>query len=400
MLLVIFWIVQVREMQKQAEENTALVYQVLGELKEGVSYEEVAANLLKGNVNSKAAQEGMKSLAEYGYDADYVTLYRERTRVYAVEQGKRYLFLYFLFYGMFLGICRIIRWDREKKFIELQEVLEKFYNGEYEFLAGTYEENTENLLYTRMESLGQKIMLNEKRLEKEKEETKALITDLSHQLKTPVASIKMCFQMLEGENLTKEETEEFLKRLGHQISHLEGLLAALVNISRMEMGVIEIQKEWGNIFETVVQAVNQVYMKAEEKGIQIVVQDVASDVEQLKLPHDKKWTKEAIVNVLENAIKYSPVESCIYIRITKQLHFLRLEIEDEGIGIRKEEINRIFQRFYRGNDELIKMEEGSGVGLYLTRKILEEQGGNITVVFPYGNKKKKGTTFAIMLRMP
>lgn len=117
------------------------------------------------------------------------------------------------------------------------------------------------------------------------------------------------------------------------------------------------------------------------------------------LPHDIKWTKEAIVNVLDNAIKYSPKDSQIQITMEKQIHFFRIEIRDEGIGIKKEEINRIFQRFYRGKQEVIKQAEGSGVGLYLTRKILEEQGGNITVVFPYGKEKTKGSTFAIMLSL-
>ena len=83
----------------------------------------------------------------------------------------------------------------------------------------------------------------------------------------------------------------------------------------------------------------------------------------------------------------------------KQILFFRIEIKDEGIGIKKEEVNRIFQRFYRGKTDEVKQAEGSGVGLYLTRKILEEQGGNITVVFPYDRKKTKGSTFAIMLSL-
>lgn len=249
----------------------------------------------------------------------------------------------------------------------------------------------------RLESLGKKLELNEQRMAVEKEETKALVTDLSHQLKTPVASIKMCFLLLEDENLQPEERKEFLNRLGEQIVHLEGLLSALVNISRMETGMIEIRKEMTSIFNTVVQAVNQVYMKAEDKGIEIVIDTDHEEIENLLLEHDVKWTKEAIVNVLENAVKYSPADSVIQIIMKKQLHFLRIEIKDEGIGIKKEEINRIFQRFYRGKHEVVRQAEGSGVGLYLARKIIEEQGGNITVVLPVGGKQVKGSTFAIML---
>lgn len=161
--------------------------------------------------------------------------------------------------------------------------------------------------------------------------------------------------------------------------------------------MIEIHKEMANIFNTVVEAVNQVFVKAEEKGIEIAIDTDTAEIENLLLAHDEKWTKEAVVNVLENAVKYSPADSSIQIIIKKQVHFLRIEIKDEGIGIKKEEMNRIFQRFYRGKHEVIKQAEGSGVGLYLARKILEEQGGNITVVFPVGKEKVKGSTFAIML---
>lgn len=291
----------------------------------------------------------------------------------------------------------LVKKNRKTEYRKLGNILERFYNGEYDFRTENLKEESESLIYTRLESLGKKLELNEQRMALEKEETKALVTDLSHQLKTPVASIKMCFQLLEDENLQPEERKEFLNRLGEQITHLEGLLAALVNISRMETGMIEIHKKMTNIFSTVVQAVNQVYMKAEEKGMEIAIDTDTAEIENLSLAHDVKWTKEAVVNVLENAVKYSPADSTIQIVMKKQIHFLRIEIKDEGIGIKKEEINRIFQRFYRGKHEVIKQVEGSGVGLYLARKILEEQGGNITVVLPTGKEKVKGSTFAIML---
>lgn len=399
LLLTFAWSFQFYNIKQEEKQNVSMVYQMLGEWEEGKSGEQIAADMLKGNENPQALEAGEDILKEYGYDTDYESVFSDRTAENVVRMAFFYLVLYIAICGMLWSVQLVYQKKREEEFCRLQEILECFYNGNYDYLSEEYEENRETLLYNRLESLGQKLKWNEECMRQEKEDTKALVTDLSHQLKTPVASIKMCFQLLEEENLQPEEKKEFMERMGEQIAHLDGLLEALVNISRMETGMITIQKENANIFETVVQAVNQVYVKAEEKGIEVVIENPSSEIEKLTLPHDIKWTKEAIVNVLDNAIKYSPEDSRIQITMEKQIHFLRIEIKDEGIGIKKGEINRIFQRFYRGKHELIKQAEGSGVGLYLTRKILEEQGGNITVVYPFGKENTKGSTFAIMLSL-
>ncbi|MCM1179484.1 MAG: HAMP domain-containing histidine kinase [Clostridium sp.] len=388
---------QVETEREYEAENANRVYQILGELEQGVSYEQAVADALKGNENREALEEGLQSLSGYGYDENYYSVFSRRADAYAKKTAFFYLALYLLSVAGSILFVRFVKKSRRVEYSELAHILEQFYNGEYDFLTENIKEETESLFFMRLESLGKKLKLNEQRMALEKEETKALVTDLSHQLKTPVASIKMCFQLLEDADLQPEERTEFLGRLGEQITHLEGLLAALVNISRMETGMIELHREQTSIFRTVVEAVNQVYMKAEEKGIEIAIDTDSPDMETLCLAHDIKWTREAIVNVLENAVKYSPADSAIWIAMKKQVHFLRIEIRDEGIGIRKEEVNRIFQRFYRGNHEVVRQAEGSGVGLYLARKILEEQGGNITVVLPVGKKNEKGSTFAIML---
>ncbi|MDE5777618.1 MAG: HAMP domain-containing histidine kinase [Lachnospiraceae bacterium] len=399
LLLAFAWSFQFHNMKREEKENVSIVCQMLGEARTGVSFEQIAADLLKGIENVKAVNTGMDILREYGYHADYKSVYAKRVKEQAVRLALFYVVLYLVICGFFYRIYLLLKKKREKEFLQLQDIFESFYNGNYDYLSEEYGEGYEAQFYNRIEALGQKLKWNEERMRCEKEDTKALVTDLSHQLKTPVASIKMCFQLLEEENLQPEEQKEFMERLGEQISHLDGLLEALVNISRMETGIITIHKEAAAIFETVVGAVNQVYMKAEEKDIEISIDSHSAELEKLILPHDIKWTKEAIVNVLENAIKYSPEHSSIRIVMEQQTHFFRIEIKDEGIGIKKEEINRIFQRFYRGNHEVVKAAEGSGVGLYLTRKILEEQGGNITVVLPFGRRETKGSTFAIRLSL-
>lgn len=226
------------------------------------------------------------------------------------------------------------------------------------------------------------------RLQSEEGKTKALITDISHQLKNPLASLKMSYELADTESLTPEEQQSFVKQGFAEILKIENLLDTFLQLSRLEAHMICIQPEDSSLKDTIIQAVNRVYMKAFQKEISIELNDFTDFV----LPHDPKWTQEALINLLDNAIKYSPSGSHIEIRVIPVVSYIFIEVEDEGIGIPASEYSHIFQRFYRGSSPQVRQEEGSGVGLYLTRKILEEQGGTIRV-----KKGQKGSVFQLTL---
>ncbi|WP_455615273.1 sensor histidine kinase [Eisenbergiella sp.] len=226
------------------------------------------------------------------------------------------------------------------------------------------------------------------RLQLEEGKTKALITDISHQLKNPLASLKMSYELADTESLTPEEQQSFVKQGFAEILKIENLLDTFLQLSRLEAHMICIQPEDSSLKDTIIQAVNRVYMKAFQKEISIELNDFTDFV----LPHDPKWTQEALINLLDNAIKYSPSGSHIEIRVIPVVSYIFIEVEDEGIGIPASEYSHIFQRFYRGSSPQVRQEEGSGVGLYLTRKILEEQGGTIRV-----KKGQKGSVFQLTL---
>lgn len=152
--------------------------------------------------------------------------------------------------------------------------------------------------------------------------------------------------------------------------------------------MIKIKPECLNIKNTIIKAVNSVYIKAINKNIEINL----DKFEDLKINHDEKWTEEAIFNILDNAIKYTDSNGNIDIKISQTINYLRIDIKDNGIGINKDEINNLFKRFYRSKEA--KDIEGSGVGLYLSRKIIEAQGGSIIA-----NKNiDKGSTFSLLLQ--
>ena len=207
-----------------------------------------------------------------------------------------------------------------------------------------------------------------RRIEQEEAKSKALVTDISHQLKTPLASLKMCYEIADTSDFSRDEQLEFLMQGKNEVEKLENLTQSLIQLSRLEAHMIQIHRERAGLKATLLGAVNNIYMKAFEKGVEISV----DEFEDGNVFHDVRWTQEAFVNVLDNAVKYSPANSHIHIRVTRLSSIYLLEVEDEGAGVKTEEANQIFKRFYRGSAARICGTEGSGVGLYLTRKILEE----------------------------
>ncbi len=228
----------------------------------------------------------------------------------------------------------------------------------------------------------------------EREGTKALVTDISHQLKTPVAALKTSFEVLQSGDLNEMERQEFLGRCGVQILRLEELVSALVNISRMETGMIELRKEERRLFDTILLAVNRIYFRAEEREIEIGL-EAEEELQQIRVLHDARWLCEAFLNVLENAVKYSESRTKVTIRMIRMTVYVRVEIEDEGIGIPRKEWNKIFQRFYRGEAETVQRESGSGVGLYLAREIASRHEGTLVVAAP--RHGRQGSCFVFQL---
>ncbi len=224
--------------------------------------------------------------------------------------------------------------------------------------------------------------------EVEKEEVKRLIADLSHQLKTPLSNVIMYSDLLTTENIKIENKNAFLSCLKEETSKMDWLLKSLFKISSLEIGAIEFVPENCTIKETITQSISAVFGKAYEK--QITIEYI--DFKNINLLHNRKWTAEAIINILENAIKYSNIGSKITISVEPRELYTAIVIRDQGIGINPSEFNDIFKRFYRSDK--VKNLEGAGIGLYLARRIITKEGGNITVQSEPG----KGSCFSLFLQ--
>ncbi|MCT4617927.1 MAG: HAMP domain-containing histidine kinase [Marinisporobacter sp.] len=275
-----------------------------------------------------------------------------------------------------------------KKLEKISFSIDRMMDGDYATILNLDQEGILSRLESQFYQMGRRLQLNLENLYHEKENIKTLVTDLSHQIKTPLASIKMFHEILIEEPLEACATKEFLNQAKAEVEKLEWLSNALMKVSRMEVGMIHLKKEKRDIKDTIIEAVNGVYVKVLEKNIEIKM-----DIKSIMIHHDEKWTKEAIFNVLENAVKYTQKNGTMHIKMEKLETYMMIDVNDNGIGIPADEIQYIFKRFYRGKAKKVQRSEGSGIGLYLTRKILEEQGGSIVAFSRAG----EGTTFRMIL---
>ena len=250
------------------------------------------------------------------------------------------------------------------------------------------EEELEDSLWgrtgTQLEKVEQVFRKKEEESFCEKERVKGLISDISHQIKTPVANIKLYMELLEGENVSPD-AQKFLKKIKGQTEKIDFLMQSMVKMSRLETGILQIHKEEKDLYETIGRAVSAVVAEAAAKDIDLYV-----DCEKpMQIRHDSKWTEEAIYNILDNAVKYTENGGKIQIRARRQELFLKLSISDTGKGIALERQAEIFTRFYREPE--VHEKPGVGIGLYLARTIMELQKGYIEVKSEPG----KGACFSL-----
>ncbi|GAA0101205.1 sensor histidine kinase [Paraclostridium bifermentans] len=330
---------------------------------------------------------GEKVLKKYGYDKNYKMIeninFQQHIKYFLVNNLIVFVGIIIL---IILIMCNLMKYVFNK-LDKVSKNVECIIHGKYNIKDDFKEEGIFNIIHSDLNKLSKSINIKIKNLDKEKENIKELVTDISHQLKTPLASLKLYNSLLLEEDLEEEDRTEFLKTSSMSINKLQSLIESLVNISRLETSMISIKKENKNIKATIIKAIESVNPKAINKFISINLNDFDDKI----VPHDSKWTEECIFNILDNSVKYTNLKGKIDIYVQDAINFIRIDIKDNGIGIDKNEFNNIFKRFYRSEE--VQDLEGSGVGLYLSRKILESQGGNIIV----SSQKGEGSKFSLFL---
>lgn len=222
---------------------------------------------------------------------------------------------------------------------------------------------------------------------REKKELQEMISEIAHQIKTPLSNINMYCEMFSDNRTGAGQAEQFMDIMINQLGKVEFLLDVLVKASRLEAEMIHPEPSESKVLETLAVAVSHVIPKAEQKHIGISVDCCPS----IQIVHDMKWTAEAVGNILDNAVKYTPEYGSIHISVHVGEMYTEIQVRDNGKGIEAAQVNDIFKRFYR--EKSVSKIEGLGLGLYLARKIIELQKGYISVRSAAG----RGSCFFICL---
>ncbi len=285
---------------------------------------------------------------------------------------------------LFISIGVII-YDRLKTrriFDSLESMVSHAIRGD--FSEDSYDESRFSRLESELCEYLRVSKISEANVKGERDKIRELISDISHQTKTPIANLLLYSEILLSEDI-KGELRENVDAIHSQTLKLRFLIDNLIKLSRLENGILTLAPCRTDI-KTVLLRVYEAYKtKAMDKGLELTI-DCDSDTCMI----DEKWTEEAISNIVDNAVKYTD-SGYINISTTMYEMFLRVDIKDSGIGIDEDEIAKIFGRFYRVRDS--KVNEGVGIGLHLAREIVSNEGGYIKV----SSKKGEGSLFSVFL---
>lgn len=373
--------------QWQNQQKTQIVNQtiqnIVGEVKK--TYPEIKEEEIIKILNSEENQEkGKEILKKYGIDWE-----QENIIISLEEQNQKNIIqiiilnIIILLISIFVILYFFQR--RNKKIEQLIQYMEQIMQKNYELKI---ENNTEDeLTHLRNEIYKITILLKEQAdtEQKERKQLSKSISDISHQLKTPLTSISiMLDNMIENPSMEEKTKEQFIHEIRRQIEWINWLVISLLKLSRLDANVEIFQQEEIKIEELIQNTIQNLAIPIEIKNQEIIVQGDKN----AKIIGDYKWQLEAITNVVKNAIEHTPENKKIWINLEENSLFTKIVIKDEGPGIAKEDIKHIFERFYKGKNS---SENSIGIGLALAKSIIEKQNGYISCY----SKLKEGTVFEI-----
>ena len=291
-----------------------------------------------------------------------------------------------LFGGLFLGgfiVYRNYRKKEKEKIDELISYLEKINRGIYDLELTCNEEGRVSKLKNEIYKTTITLRENAANLLKEKSIIKDNLANISHQLKTPLTSIMIMLDTLLEEDVPKSMRYEFLEDMRMQTENINFLIMALLKLSSFDASVVKFKKEKVYLVRLISDTVKAVDTLAKAKNVK--VNFTGSD--DAFIYADYKWEKEALSNIIKNAIEYSPENGVISISFIDIGYSVKIEISDEGPGIKDKDIKHIFDRFYKSNYK----NNNFGIGLSLAKEIINKDNGSIVAL----NNKDKGSAFVI-----
>ena len=331
-------------------------------------------------------KQGLDIAWRYGYTEDLPLALTPVTVRFASINRYLLVFLFLFSGGVFILILFIELQRIYLRFREISLAAERIVEGD--FSQKLEEENEGDLAKLRhhFNLMSKRLELTVEQLQAEKIFLKEIISDISHQLKTPLAALKMFNELLlEGSTVTEEIRKEFLGGSAAQIERMEWLIKNLLKMAKIEAKAIDFNDKYQPLLPAIMETINCLKFDWEKKrqSLRIVEQQTG-----IRLKYDRSWLSEAISNIIKNGIEHTPEGGAIKVELTESPVMINIIIQDNGTGIPPADLPHIFERFYKGSNS---NPTGTGIGLALAKMIIENEGGLIHVKSEVG----RGTTFTI-----
>ena len=332
-------------------------------------------DIIKNNVKTN-------TFNRYSFDLDGIVLIKENKTIF-VSYFIILLFIYLIICLVYLTI--IINNDKrkEKEINEVIKIIEEINNKNYSFKMKDI--NEEDLSLLKNEIYKTTIMLNEisEISKKDKKELEESLEDISHQLKTPLTSILIMIDtLLDDEDMDQNTREDFLRNMKREVMNINFLVKSILKLSRLDTNTVKFISKKESVKEIINEAILNVSLLSDLKNVKI-----ETNLSDSFIICDYKWQIEALTNILKNSIEHSYENNKVLIESSENNAYVKITIKDFGTGIAKEDINHIFERFYKGKDSDY---DSIGIGLALSKSIIEKQNGKISV-----ESSDDGTTFTI-----
>ncbi|MGL5478517.1 MAG: sensor histidine kinase [Clostridium sp.] len=369
--------------------NESLINQnasIISSINSGKSTGEIVKNFYE-TPDSKDIKRGKEILNSYGYNKELELSSNDILKEFRFNMLLKVIVIitliiigaYFISFNLFKDIYNY--------FSNLAKETEKVIEGKSKIIKNVYKEGEIYILTDKFNKMTERVDLTLKRLEDEKLYLKDYLADISHQLKTPLASLFMFNDLLsENEDMPLEQKRLFLDKGEEQLERMDWLIQNLLKAGRLEANVIEFNKKNESLNNILYRIENSFRDLAKAKDISINIYLK----EEVYLVCDDKWLEEALSNIVKNCIEYTRPNGYINLDVIETKLQTKIIIEDNGIGIEKENINKIFNRFYKGDNKEVNP-KSIGIGLYLTKNILKNMGGEIKVF----SEVSKGSKFII-----
>ena len=358
-------------------------YGVAGYLTHGESEKTNIAKAFTSEKTEDDIETGLKLLQASGY-----TNYIQNSLLPEVEHFHRkfaviLLVLSIAFSAAILSTFLYFALLRDKKIESANTNIQCFMSGNVDIRLDDHEEGSLSKLFTSVNTMATAQAAHITKEKQNKKFLRDIISDISHQLKTPLAALKMYNEIIGNEKTENDIVVSFTSKSERELARMESLIQNLLKLAKLDAGSIEIERSTHNLKEFLEEAIKGFRTRADLEGKVILLHCN----EHITMNFDEEWLLEAISNIIKNALDHTENKNHIKIRCDETPILTQIIIEDNGMGIHPEDIHHIFRRFYRSR--FSKDKQGVGIGLILSKTIIEKHGGTVTVQSELG----KGATF-------